>query len=126
MTARSITLILIVTSVFGIACESNSATQPVLDPAVLTTLEVVPSTLTLNLGEEGAGAQLGIVARDQRGVRMHSGRVTFSSSDSTIAKVRGSGIVTPFSAGTAEITVTYSVAGVSRSAVAEATIRETF
>ncbi len=126
MTVRSITLILLVTSVFGIACESNSATQPVLDPAVLTTLQVVPSTLTLNLGDEGVGAQLGIVARDQRGVRMYSGRATFSSSDSTIARVRGSGTVTPFSAGTAEITVTYTVADISRSAVVEATIREQF
>ncbi len=126
MTARSITLILLVTSVFGIACESNSVTQPVLDPAVLTTLEVVPRTVTLNLGEEGASAHLGLIARDQRGLRMYSGRVTFSSNDSTIAKVRSSGIVTPFAAGTAEITVTYTVAGVSRSAVAEVTIRETF
>lgn len=70
MTARFITLIMLVTSVFGIACESNSATQPVPDPAVLTTLEVVPSTVTLELGEERAQAQLGLVARDQRGVRM--------------------------------------------------------
>jgi plastocyanin len=127
MTPRTITLILLVTSAC-IGCESNRVTESVLpginrprpDPSVLTTLEVLPSTVTL---EQGFTVQLGIVARDQRGARMaDAGGVTFTSSDSAIAKVSSSGFVTAVAAGTADILVTKTVAGVTRSAAMKATI----
>ncbi|MBA3557968.1 MAG: Ig-like domain-containing protein [Gemmatimonadaceae bacterium] len=129
MTARSITLMLLVTSAFSIACESTRVTEsvqpgvdpPGLDPSVFTTLEVLPSTVTL---EQGSTVQLGIVARDQRGVLMaDAGAVTFSSSDPAIATVSGSGMVTGVAAGTADILVTKTAAGVTRSAKMKATTR---
>lgn len=130
MTARSITLMLLVTSALSIACESTRVTesaQPVVappapDPSVFTTLEVLPSTVTM---EQGATVQLGIVARDQRGVLMAgAGEVTFSSSDRAIANVSASGLVTGVKGGTADISVTKTVAGVTRSAAMKATIRQ--
>jgi len=131
MTARSITLMLLVTSAFGIACDSNRATQPAQpvppvqpgpDPSVLTTLEALPSTVTL---EQGSTVELRIVAHNQRGVPMtHAGIVTFASSDPAVARVNGSGLVTGVAAGTAEISVTKTVAGVTRSAAMTATIRQ--
>lgn len=130
MTARSITLMLLVTSAFSIACESNRITEyvqpgpdpvpPQLDPSVFTTLEVLPSTVTL---EQGSAVQLEIVARDQRGVLISvAGGLTFSSSNSAIAEVSASGVVIGVAAGTADISVTKTIAGVSRSAEMKATI----
>jgi Big-like domain-containing protein len=130
MTARSITLMLLVTSALSIACEGNRITEsvqpwvdpPGLDPSVFTTFEVSPSTVTL---EQGSTVQLGTVARDQRGVLIvHVGGVTFSSSDAAIANVSGSGLVTGIAAGTADISVTKTIAGVTRSAAMKATIPE--
>lgn len=124
MTARSIKLMLLLTSAFGIACESNNAIdslQPGRDPLVLTTLEVLPTTVTL---EQGSTVQLSIVALDQRGTVMANvGRETFTTSDSAIATVSGNGMVTGVAAGTAAISVTKTVAGVTRSAAVNATIR---
>jgi len=51
-----------------------------------------------------------------------AGIVTFSSSDSAVARVNGSGLVTGVAVGTAEISVTKTVAGVTRSATMTATI----
>jgi plastocyanin len=129
MTARSTTLMLLVTSALGIACESNRITQvqpgpdsvqPKPDPSVFTTLEVVPSTVTL---EEGSTVQLGIFAWDQRGALMaESTGAIFSSSDPAIARVSASGMVTGVAAGIADISVTKTVAGVTRSAALKATI----
>lgn len=130
MTARSITLMLFVTSAFSIACEGSRATEivqpgvdsPGSDPSVLTTLEVLPSTVTL---EQGSTVQLEIFSRDQRGVIMaDAAGVTFSSSDPAIARVSGNGVVTGVAAGTADIRVTKTVAGVTRSAAMKATIRQ--
>ena len=125
MTARSITLMLLVTSALSISCESNritESTQPGRDPSVFTTLEVVPSTVTL---EQGATVQLEVVARDQRGALIAGrGEVTFSSSDPAIASVSGSGFVTGIAAGTADILVTKTAAGVTRSAAMKATIHQ--
>jgi plastocyanin len=120
---------LLVLSALGIACESARVTEsvqpgiapPDVDPPVFTTLEVLPSTVTL---EEGSTVQLGIVARDQRGVQMSiTGPPTFSSSDPAIANVSGSGMVTGVAAGTADILVTKTVAGVTRDAAMKATVR---
>lgn len=130
MTARSITLMLLVTSALTLACDTDRITDsvqsgpdpvpPQLDPSVFTTLEVLPSTVML---EQGSAVQLEIVARDQRGVLIaHSGGVTFSSSDPAIANVSGSGLVIGIAAGTADISVTKTIAGVTRSAGMKATI----
>jgi plastocyanin len=130
MTARSITLMLLVSSALSIACESTRVTEsvqpgiapPGLDPSVFTTLEVLPSTVTL---DQGSTVQLQIVARDQRGTLIvHSPGTTFSSSDPAIATVSGSGMVTGVAAGTADISVTKTIAGLTRSAAMKATIRQ--
>lgn len=123
MTARSIKLMLLVTSALSISCESNRITESIQpDPSVFTTLEVLPSTVTL---EQGSTVQLEVVARDQRGVLIAGrGEVTFSSSDPAIADVSGSGWVTGIAAGTVDILVTKTVAGATRSAAMKATIRE--
>lgn len=126
MTARSPTIILLLTSVFSIACESDRITEtlesrgPRLDPAVFTSLEVLPASVTLQQMET---VRLSIVARDQRGMSMpHSDAATFSSSDSAIASVSLRGTVTGVGPGTADISVTKTIAGVARTAVTKATI----
>lgn len=130
MTVRPVILILLVASAFSIACESNRATESTqpsvdplaLDPSVLTTLEVLPSTVTL---EQGSTVQLEVFARDQRGVLMSNlGGVTFSSSDRAVAQVSSSGMVTGLTAGTTDISVTKTVAAVTRTAEVKATIRQ--
>jgi plastocyanin len=120
---------LLVTFAFGIACESTRVTDvvpridpPGLAPPVLTTLEVLPSTVIL---EQGSTVQLEIVARDQRGDPMAgAGAVTFSSTNPAIANVSSSGIVTGGAAGTADISVTKTIAGVTRGAAMKAPIRQ--
>ena len=132
MTARSITLMLFVTSAFAIACEGTRVTesvqalrdpaQPAPDPWVFTTLEVVPSNVEL---EQGSMVQLGVFAPDQRGKLITDATgAAFSSSDPAIAQVSGSGLVMGVAAGTADISVTKTVAGVTRSAAVKATIRK--
>ncbi len=128
MTARSIALILFVTAAFTVACESTRVTEPEpppvdppVEPAVFTTLEVSPSTVTL---EQGLEVQLAIVARDQRGDPIQDyGQAIFTSSDPTVATVHRSGVVTAVATGTADISVTKSISGVTRSAGMTAIIR---
>lgn len=129
MMPRTITLILLVTSAFSIACESSGPTESVprinphgRDQSVLTTLQISPSTVTL---EEGWTVQLQVFARDQRGELMPAvSGLTFSSSDPGIADVSSSGLVTGMEAGTADISVTKTVAGITLIAAMKATIRQ--
>jgi len=125
MTAPSVRILLLVISALGIACESNRALDslhPAPDPQVLTTLEVLPSAVAL---EQGSTVQLGIVALDQRGMVMTTGgAATFTTSDSAVARVSDTGMVTGVSAGTASISVTKTIAGVTRSVAVNATIRQ--
>ncbi len=131
MTARSITLMLLATLTLGSACDSNRATQPAplvqpLHPAgpdssVLTALEASPDFVVLYWGTT---VELRITAYDQRGRHMtDAGGVTFSSSDSAVARVNSSGLVTGVATGTVEISVTKTVAGVTRSATMTAAVR---
>lgn len=132
MIARAISLMLLLTSVVSIACEGNRITEsvqpqpdpppPQVDPSVLTTLEVVPSTVTL---DEGSTVQLEVTARDQRGLLIGGvSGITFSSSVPSVAVVSNSGIVRAVAAGIADISVTRTVAGVTLSAAMRATIRQ--
>ncbi len=134
MTARSITLILVVTLTLGSACESSRATQPVplvqpvqpLQPAqpyspVLTALVASPNYVVLY---QGTTVTLRITAYDQLGRRMtDAGGVTFSSDASAVARVDSSGLVTGVAAGTVEISATKTVAGVTLSATMTAAVR---
>ena len=52
------------------------------------------------------------------------GAATFTTSDSAVARVSGTGMVTGVSAGTAAISVTKMIAGVTRSVAVKATIRQ--
>ncbi|MBA3338502.1 MAG: Ig-like domain-containing protein [Geodermatophilaceae bacterium] len=112
---------LLATLALGTACESNPGTQPRLNSSVLMILQVLPSTVWL---DQGSTLELRVIARDQRREPLTaSGRTTFSSSDSAVARVDGNGVVTGVALGTAEISATRTVAGVTRTAAMAAAIR---
>lgn len=126
MKARPITLILLVISVFGTACDpATDSVQPrrdppTVDPPAATTLEVLPSTVTL---EQGNTVQLEVFVRDQRGQPIVPlGPLTFSSSDPAIATVSNGGFVTGVAPGAVDISVTKMVAGIAKSAAMKATV----
>jgi plastocyanin len=87
---------------------------------MLTTIEVSPDSTLLIAGSEQS---LTIEARDQFGVKMSeaysgewAGKKTYVSSAPEIAGVDGWGLVTAVRPGTARITASLTVAGVTRTA----------
>ncbi len=119
MTARSITRMLLATLALGSACESNRGTG--LNSSVVTTLQVLPSSVWL---DQGSTLTLSITGGDRRGAPVtETVRTTFSSSDTAVARVDGNGVVTGVAPGTAEISATKTVAGVTRTAAMTAAIR---
>ncbi|MES2521702.1 MAG: Ig-like domain-containing protein [Gemmatimonadota bacterium] len=134
MTTRSFALLLFAAAALASACEGTSATEsappganpppvgpPGIAPSVLTTLEVTPGTTSLDLG---ASVQLTIVARDQRGVPMAVvGGLSFTTSDPSVVAVSDHGRVIGIAAGSADIMVTKTVAGITRNASIKVTTR---
>lgn len=129
MTVRSGAFILLAAAAFSMACDvgrSSGALPPEPIPtgpnaSVLTTLQVLPSSVTL---EQVGTTELQVIARDQRGVLMApAGTLTFRSSNPAIARVSDSGVITGVAAGTADIFVTKTVSGVTRVVAMQATVR---
>ncbi|HET7565570.1 MAG TPA: Ig-like domain-containing protein [Gemmatimonadaceae bacterium] len=82
--------------------KSASATVTVT-PMPVASVSVSPSTASVDVGKT---VQLGATTRDQNGNSLTGRSVAWSSSNSTIASVDGSGKVTGVAAGTATITAT--------------------
>ena len=70
---------------------------------VVTTVEVTPTTATVNVGD---GVQLAVVVKDQNGAAMTGQTVSWSSSNTSVASVSAAGAVTTTAAGSATISAT--------------------
>ena len=127
MAKRFLTPILVACVAVTVACSGSergveSSLEPERPP-VLTRLEVTPSVADLSTFRPGDTITLTIVASDQRGARMLGGdAATFSSSAPAIARVSSSGIVTAAAPGTAVITATLTIGGITRAASMTATV----
>lgn len=118
---RSLRLALALCAALTGACGSDPGLGPdsrgTAPTRVLTRLEVAPTNGVLKLGH---GQQLTITASDQFGVKMLNGSdsqwtdaVTFVSSAREIAEVGSHGLVTAGAPGTAKITASLTLAGVT-------------
>jgi hypothetical protein len=121
MAERSLGLLLPVFAALGLACESDGGFEP--EPRVLNTLVVTPTDTTLFTGAPQNTLQLYVVALDQTTAPMPgAGAATYSSSAPAIAEVSSSGLVTAVAPGTAEITTTLTLGGVTRTAPTTVTV----
>lgn len=112
MAKRSFTLILPVLAILDVACGADRIVEP--KPKVLGRLEMYPIGGTLSVGVQN-GLQLTTVAYDPAGALIRGpGPFTFSSSAPAIAEVSHGGWVTAVAPGTAEITATLTMGGVTR------------
>ena len=78
---------------------------------VFTTLEINPATVSVAVNGTQA---LTAVARDQNNATMSGLTVTYASSDQTKATVTQAGVVTGVAVGTAQITATGAIGGVTK------------
>jgi hypothetical protein len=128
MAKRSLTPILVACVAVSVACGTERGVESSVEPerpAVLTRLEVPPTVADLFASPPDDTITLTIVASDQRGAPMRGvGGVTFSSDAPAIARVSSSGIVTAAAPGTAVITATLTVAGITRTASMTATVHD--
>jgi uncharacterized protein YjdB len=84
-------------------CEGKSASSTITVipiPLVVTTVEVTPATVTLEVGKT---AQLTAVVKDQFGNAMPGKVVVWSASNATVAAVSATGLVSANTAGSATI-----------------------
>ena len=129
MAKRSLRLILPLFAALGVACGTEGdgggalAPGPEPEPRVLTRLEVTPTDYALNIVRPGNTLQLTIRAYDKNGAPMAgTDAATYASSAPAIAAVSSSGVVTAAALGTAEITATLTVDGVTRTASMTVTV----
>src|SRR6267378_4859503 len=84
-------------------------------PRVLTTLEVTPATAALFTVAPGNAVTLSVVAKDQDGQTMAgAGSPSFLSDNGAIARVSVDGTITAVASGTARITASLTVGGVTK------------
>ena len=122
MTKRSPIPILFACAAIGVACGSERSFEPERPP-VFTTLDVRPTVADLFTVAPGTTVQLSTAAWDQRGEQMPGvGATTYSSSTPAIAGVSSSGVVTAVAPGTAVITATLTLGGITRRASMTATV----
>jgi hypothetical protein len=123
MTKRTVTFILLTYSASIVGCESERVTEPavahgpaaqppVRDTSVLWAITVKSAAHTL---VPGMATELTLVAVDQHGrtLTWPADAVTHSSSDSAVATVDSRGIISALSRGTATISTTLSLNGVT-------------
>jgi Bacterial Ig-like domain (group 2) len=121
MSKRSLRLILPVCAALCVACEGYRGVEP--EPHVLTSIGVKPADAALSTGAPGDTVQLSVWAYDQAGVLMpRNGAVTYRSSDTAIARVSSSGVVTAVAPGTAKITAVLTAGGSARTASMTVTV----
>lgn len=107
----------------GLACGGGGDDGPPTQPPPAQTLEsIVPSATTLNLSA-GQRQVLSVTARDQSGgtIAGASG-YTFTSSAPTIASVSAAGAVVGLAAGSAQVTVSLTLNGVTKTATVAVTV----
>jgi plastocyanin len=102
---------LLIAAATGAGCGSDGGSG--LGESVLTTLVVTPATATLLTVAPGNAVTLAVVAKDQNGQTM-AGSPNFSSDKGAIADVSNAGTITAVAAGTARITASLTIDGVTK------------
>ncbi|HUQ83581.1 MAG TPA: Ig-like domain-containing protein [Gemmatimonadaceae bacterium] len=97
--------------------DGDGGTQPVTP--VFTTFEVTPAAPTVVVGFT---TTLSASAKDQNGAAMSGLTTTYASSDNAKATVTNAGVVTGVAAGTARITATGVIGGVTKTANVDVTV----
>lgn len=121
MAMRSLSLILPVFATLGIACGADRIVQP--DPVVLGRIELTPPGAALYLSVPHNTVQLVLNAFDQAGAPARgAGDTTYVSSAPAIARVNGVGVVTAVTPGTARITASFTLRGITRTATVPVTV----
>lgn len=109
----------------GAGCGGGSEPGPGPGTSVLTTVEVTPAAATLFTVAPGNTATLAVVAKNQDGQTMAgTGPASFSSNNGAIANVSDAGTVTAVAAGTATITASLTVGGVTETGTTTVTSRD--
>jgi plastocyanin len=111
----------------GTGCGGSDPSDPIVPPPdlVLTTVEVTPDTATLFTLQPGNWVRLTATPKDQDGGVM-SGLPdpTFSSDDEAVGTVDAEGIVTAAAPGTARVTASLTVDGITKAGSSEITVVE--
>jgi len=102
---------LLIVAATGAGCGSDGGSG--LGGSVLTTLQVTPATAALFTVAPGNAVTLSVVAKDQNGQTM-VGSPSFSSDNGAIADVNNGGTITAVAAGTAQITASLTIDGVTK------------
>ena len=113
---------LVLLAAAGSGCDSDGS-----GPAsrVPTTLEVTPSAATLFSAAPGNTIQVTVVTKDQDGQPMDAvGSIDFSSSDEAVSTVGQDGTITAVAPGSARITASLTVDGVTLSDVTSVTVED--
>ena len=84
----------------GAGCQRSS---PITEPASVASVTVSPPSIEIGVGQS---AQLAATPRDRNGHPLSGRRVTWATSDATVATVDAAGLVTGATAGSATITAT--------------------
>ena len=99
----------------------NVATAPIT-PAILSYIEVLPSVMSLSVGESQTINSVTAYYDDTSSTNINLTDCTYSSSNSACATVSNSGTVTAVSDGSATITISYTEDGVTKTTSAEITV----
>lgn len=111
------TRVLLALALFATACGSAGAALPDAFVATISAVEVTPDTLTVKRGISAPTQLTAKLALSNSTTLDITNNATWASSDSTVATVAPSGIVTPLSVGTTMITATYEGVTSTASAV---------
>lgn len=108
----------------GGAGSDPSITQPKDSTVIVFSfLSVTPTEAVMCLVDPGNTVVLNATPRDQNGQAIANlGTPSFTSSDAGAATVSGNGLVRAIAAGTAEVTVSLTSAGTTRTALASITV----
>lgn len=96
-------LLILLAAGCGGGSDGGGTTPPPPAPATVATVDVSPASSTLAIG---ATAQLSATTRDAAGNTLSGRTVTWTSANSAVATVSGSGLVTAVAAGSTTITAT--------------------
>jgi Bacterial Ig-like domain (group 2) len=127
MTTKSLLSLLLLSAAAAIACggEDRFGTpfQPE-PPPQLTTLDLRPSVIELFALPPGNTVQLSVSAWDEKGAPLNGTHAaTYASSDPEIADVGSTGLLIAGAPGTAEITATFTLRGVTKTASMAVTVK---
>jgi len=102
----------------------NVTTAPIT-PAILSYIEVLPSVMSLSVGESQTFNSVTVYYSDSSSTNVNLTACNYSSSNPDCATVSNSGTVTAVSDGSSTITISYTEGGVTKTTSAEITVDTT-